>query len=116
MFIRFSLFISITFLFSCNLKEKPKVIVYPQYCGGCVLKNFDMLSHKVAKESFSLYFDTTDVFVLNACKKVNLNYKHLDNDEIYRRFGDNANVVVISKKGKLKELNTNQVINTETDF
>ena len=87
-----------------------KIIVFPEYCGGCVQRNFKIIHQESTNNSFKLYFDSTDRFVLNEAKRYNLNYEHIDRKSIYIKFGDYANLVVRKQNGETIELQTNQVI------
>lgn len=111
--------ISILSLFaiaSCyNDHKRVDLIVYPEYCKGCVSKNFFILKNKDFDKYVDIYFDTTDVFLLNTAKLNDLSYNHIDNDDVFLNYGDYANVVV-SKNGHVTELKTNEVIEKGKHF
>ncbi len=95
--------------FGCGFsRNKTKLIVYPVYCGGCVIDNFAIINQQGLNSTFDVFFDTTNVFIVNEAKKNRLHYYHLAENDIYEKFGDYANVVVINKNGKPIELKTNE--------
>ncbi|MDR9399716.1 hypothetical protein [Salibacter sp.] len=109
--------VSILIIGSCKQSDKVKVIVYPEYCKGCVIKNFSSISNNSnLNNKVSIYFDTTDSFILNTAKKYHLGYKHIDNANIPLEFGDYANVVVINLEGEPTELRTNEVLEKGKHF
>jgi hypothetical protein len=96
---------------SCNDKNKKNdLIVYPEYCGGCVIKNFGEIKNKNLEDRFNLYFDSTDIFILNTAKMNNLEFTHVDKSQIPLKFGDYANLVVIKSNSQAIELRTNEII------
>lgn len=105
-------FILIMLLFSsCSEKnEKNILVVFPDYCGGCVSKNFLTIDQNNLNDKFKIYFDTTDSFVLNAAKMNKLSYNHIYNKDIPPKFGDHANLVIIDLAGKSTELTTNEIL------
>lgn len=86
------------------------VIVYSTYCGGCVVKNFELLKSNDKFKTTRLIFDTTNSFILDEAKKNNLKYEHLGNDSILINFGQLANIVFINIKGLKNEIKTNESI------
>lgn len=104
------LLILLLFFTNCTSKDKIDVIVYPDYCGGCVTRNFYEISQSKDIEKFNIYFDSTDRFIFNESKSFGLNFIHIDNNDIPLKFGDYANLVVINLQGDVFELKTNETI------
>jgi len=102
-------FVVLLFLSSCQ-EKKNTLVVYPEYCGGCVIRNFTKLKETGRSGEFDIYFDTTDAFVLSNAKKSHFKFHHISNDAIAAKWGDYANVVVINTDGKVTELKTNETI------
>jgi hypothetical protein len=92
------------------------LVVYPEYCGGCVIRNFSELKNKKLADKFTVYFDTTNTFILNCATQNKLNFQHIYNKDIPAKFGDYANVVVINLDGKTIELKTNETITKGVHF
>jgi len=117
MYMRFSALIFafiLLFQTGCN-KNEVKIVVYPNYCKGCVMKNFPILKDIQGKENIALFFDTTDVFLRSEANLNNLLFKHVENDVIPSQFGDFANLVVI-KGDQAIELRTNEKIEKGTHY
>lgn len=101
----------IVILFSCSPENnKVNLVVYPEYCGGCVSRNFYIIKNDNLKDKFSVYFDTTDVFILDAAKTNNLKFIHTNNNNIRSKFGDYANIVLFSSGKDPIELKTNEIL------
>ncbi|MCO5259606.1 MAG: hypothetical protein M9916_05635 [Crocinitomicaceae bacterium] len=109
-------FLCLISFFSCQKKEKNYLIIYPEYCGGCIVRNFTTINKNEFIDEFSVLFDTTDLFILEQAKQNKLNYTHLNNSEIYEKFGDFANLVIVNKQGKSHELSTNETIQKGIHF
>ncbi|WP_457618658.1 hypothetical protein [Lutibacter sp.] len=107
-------FLSITA--SCVDRFKNKIIVFPEYCQGCVVRNFEALKNQKIGSDFEIYFDTTDVFVLQTANDNKLQFQHISNQDIPEKFGDYANLVVINSKGKTTELKTNETLTKGVHF
>lgn len=86
------------------------MVVYPEYCGGCVTRNFQTIRNEKKDDRFNVHFDTTDRFILEAAKLNGIKYYHVDNHEIRSKFGDYANIVLFSKGMEPKELKTNETM------
>ncbi len=97
-------------LLSCGVDNKVDLVVYPEYCGGCVSRIFYTIKNDKVDDKFNIYFDTTDIFVLGAAKLNSLNFNHLENSNIRLKFGDYANVVLFSSGKEPIELKTNEII------
>ncbi len=98
-------------LYSCSiLNNKTKMIIYPEYCGGCVSRNFSEIKIKNLQINFIVYFDTSDKFTLERADINQINYKHISNKEIANKFGDFANIVTQKKGSSFVELKTNETI------
>lgn len=110
------LFLLISISLSCNKKTKTDLVVYPEYCAGCVSKNFFIIKNNNLNDKFNIYFDTTDLYILKAAKLNNLNYNHIDFSEIRPKFGDYANIVLIPPEGIPEELRTNEFIRKGKHF
>lgn len=106
----------LTVTFSCQEKDKNKLIVYPEYCQGCIIRNFSELKSSNMINEFDIYFDTTDLFILNSAKQNKFNFYHIANTDIPSKFGDYANIVVINKDGEVHELKTNETIEKGVHF
>ena len=103
--------LSIVTLISCGQRNNEiDLVVYPEYCGGCVVRNFHTIKNDSLENKFKVYFDTTDKFILEAASLNNLKFKHIDNREIRSRFGDYANIVLFSSETSPIELRTNEII------
>lgn len=113
MFMRFKIVLALSLLIgliatSCS-KSGFEVVIYQTYCKGCVITNFGILGEIKDTEEFSLYFDTTDIFLRSEANLNGLEYFHMENEDIPSRFGDFSNVVVQSSIGTF-ELKTNEKI------
>jgi hypothetical protein len=107
----------ILLLISCNEQNKKNsLVVFRDYCGGCVSKNFRAINNNKLNDELSIYFDTTDSFVLNEAKRNKLDFIHISNKDIPAKFGDFANIVVLNAKGEVTELTTNDVIEKGKHF
>ena len=52
-------------LFSCKVENnKIDLVVYPDYCGGCVSSNFSAIKNNNMQDKFTIYIDTTNIFIL----------------------------------------------------
>jgi hypothetical protein len=103
-------------LFSCTDKDKNKIIVFPEYCQGCVVRNFESINNQKTGSEFEIYFDTTDAFVLRTANNNKLKFQHISNQDIPGKFGDYANLVVINSKGRSIELKTNETLTKGVHF
>lgn len=104
-------------LSSCQTKNrKVSMIVYPEYCRGCVVGNFDAIRQEKAVQDFIIYFDTTDAFILELAVANRLLYQHVKNSEIPARFGDYANLLVLAPGKPPVELRTNEIIQSGVHF
>lgn len=109
------LFVLISFLYSCG-EEKIKVVVFPEYCGGCVENNFQILSNQKLEDQYELFFDTTDYFILNEAKRNHLKFNNVTPHEVRMKFGDYANIILIDKDGSVEELSTISIIDVDKYF
>lgn len=100
----------------CNKAEKVDIIVYPEYCGGCIETNFALLNNQELKGKFNLYLDSNNHFLLHEARINKLNFIQIDNDKIREKFGDYDNIVVLDRNGKKKEMPTNKKININALF
>ncbi len=101
----------IVVLFSCSPENnKIDLVVYPEYCGGCVSRNFHAIKNDNLEDKFNVYFDTTDTFILEAANINSLKFYHMDNSKIRAKFGDYANIVLFSTGKEPIELKTNEII------
>ena len=117
MYIKFSLILTLFLsVVSCTNKSKNKLIVYPEYCQGCILRNFAALKDSDYVINFDVYFDTTDLNLVEIAKKNKIPYHHIDNSEIAVKFGDFANLVVINEVGNKYELKTNETLTRGIHF
>ena len=103
-------------LLSCTDRNKNKIIVFPEYCQGCVVRNFEAMKNQKISSEFEIYFDTTDAFVLQTAKNNKLKFHHISNQDIPEKFGDYANLVVINSAGKTTELKTNETLSKGVHF
>jgi len=114
---RVLVFICILLSFSCEFwNDKIDLVVYPEYCRGCVSKNFSSIRLDSLGSTFSVYFDTTDTYVLNEAKRNKLRYTHISKSEVRPKFGDYANVVIFPPGKKAVELSTNEVLSKGVHF
>lgn len=98
-------------LFSCGQENnKINLVVFPDYCGGCVSRNFHALKNINTEDKFNVYFDTSDLFILDAAKLNNLKFTHIDNSKIHAKFGDYANIVLFTPGKEPTELKTNEIV------
>ena len=99
------------FSVSCNSRKlKIDIVVFPEYCGACVAKNFQAIVNDEVENCFVLYLDTTDQFLKDLAKLYNLEFIHISNYNIQHKFGDYANIVLYPPKQKPIELKTNEII------
>ncbi len=103
-------------LSSCADRSKNKIIVFPEYCQGCVVRNFESMKNQKIDSEFEIYFDTTDVFVLQTANNNSLKFQHISNQDIPEKYGDYANLVVIDSEGKTTELKTNETLTKGVHF
>lgn len=113
---RLLIFSCLLLLCSCAHENEIDLVVYPEYCGGCVKRNFKVLGIQNYDGKFNIYFDTTDTFILGQARLNDLVYHHIDNGEIRSKFGDYANIVLISAAGERIELRTNETIKKGTHY
>ena len=104
-------------LCSCSLQDsKIDLVVYPEYCVGCVIKNFQAIKNNSLDEKFNIYFDTTDKFILDAANSNGLEYNYIENEKIALHYGDYANIVLFKKNEAPIELKTNEKIKKGKHF
>tara|TARA_R110002072_G_scaffold302060_2_gene483619 strand:+ start:42151 stop:42507 length:357 start_codon:yes stop_codon:yes gene_type:complete len=103
-------FVLLLFASCSGGKSEIDLVVFPDYCGGCVIKNFSEIKNASAEEEFNIYFDTTDSFILDVAIANNLDFNHVNSSEIASTFGDYANIVVIKLGHEAIELKTNELI------
>jgi len=113
----FLFFLLIVLFFSCSEKNKNiDMVIYPEYCGGCVSRNFSAIKNNDLNDKFNIYFDSTDLFILNESKLNKLDFNHIDNTDIRSKFGDYANIVILMLDGEAIELKTNETIEKGKHF
>lgn len=114
---RLSLITLMLLFFTCNVKDKKAdLVVYPEYCGGCVTRNFSTIKNNNWGDQFNIYFDSTDAFLLDQSKLNNLQFHHIDNNDIRSKFGDYSNIAIIKQGGEPIELKTNETLEKGKHF
>lgn len=105
-----------TTLLSCNYTNQKKLVVYPEYCHGCILRNFLQIKKEKKQDEFITYIDTTDEFLNSFMNRNGYRVHHIKNDSIKFIFGDYSNILYIDNKGLKIELKTNETLGKEIEY
>lgn len=97
-------------LFSCQSPGKQKLVVYPEYCHGCILRNFMQIKKDKSINDFVVYLDTSDSFLRSFMKRNGFKINPIKSDSIKFVFGDYSNILFINLEGKKVELKTNETL------
>ncbi len=102
--------ILIVLFYSCSNNNKLKLVVYPEYCQGCIIRNFMQIKKDNTKDKFQIYLDTSDQFLFSFIKNNGFKIHHIKKEDIKFQFGDYCNILFINKEGRKFELKTNETL------
>lgn len=89
---------------SCVEKDKKRIVFYCLYCKGCVERNLNYIAEHNLDKEYDVVMDTTCFSHFNAIRSIK--YRHLDQKEIEKTYGDYANILLIDSTGKQTIFNT----------